>query len=166
MFIPLSKREEAILQKVAAAAQSLHMPCYLIGGFGRDKILGRPTKGADFVCIGDGLALAKKAASFFLPHPNVSVFKNFGTAQFRLNDGFELEFVGARKESYQSHSRNPEVAPGSLEDDQNRRDFTINALAVSLNKEDYGLLLDPFNGISDLEQKIIRTPLEPDTTFS
>ena len=166
MFIPLSKREEAILQKVAAAAQSLHMPCYLIGGFVRDKILGRPTKDADFVCIGDGLALAKKVASCFSPHPNVSLFKNFGTAQFRLNDGFELEFVGARKESYQSHSRNPEVVPGSLEDDQNRRDFTINALAVSLNKDGYGSLLDPFNGINDLEQKIIRTPLAPDTTFS
>ena len=155
-----------IVKKVAKAAQELDVPCYLIGGFVRDKILGRRTKDADFVCVGDGLELAQKASELFHPKPKVSFFKNCGTAQFKMPDGFDLEFVGARKESYRSHSRNPEVEPGKLFDDQNRRDFTINALAISLNKDDFGKLVDPFNGVDDLKQQLIRTPLDPSQTFS
>jgi putative nucleotidyltransferase with HDIG domain len=166
MDINCSEKELEIFQKIGKAAAELGFPCYLIGGFVRDKILGRRTKDADFVCEGDGLQLAKEAATLFKPHPKVSYYKNFGTAQFRMPDGFDLEFVGARKESYRSHSRKPEVETGSLEDDQNRRDFTINALAISLNKRDYGKLIDPFNGIDDLKQQLIRTPLEPSQTFS
>jgi putative nucleotidyltransferase with HDIG domain len=165
MDIQCTQKELFVLKKIAKAAEELDMPCYLIGGFVRDKILERQTKDADFVCVGDGLALAQEAAAHFNPHPKVSYFKNFGTAQFKVDD-FDLEFVGARKESYRSHSRNPEVAPGTIEDDQNRRDFTINALAISLNKNDFGKLVDPFNGIDDLKQQLIRTPLDPDTTFS
>jgi poly(A) polymerase len=166
MDINCSGAELEILDKVAGAAQSLNMPCYLVGGFVRDKLLRRPTKDADFVCVGDGLALAKAAAEAFRPHPKVSYFKNFGTAQFRMADGFDLEFVGARKESYRAESRNPDVAPGTLEDDQLRRDFTINALAVSLNRDDFGQLVDPFQGVDDLKQGLIRTPLDPAQTFS
>ena len=166
MDIHCTTKELSIFKKVAASAQQLNMPCYLIGGFVRDKILDRPTKDADIVCVGDGLQLAKAVSEQFTPAPKVSYFKNFGTAHFRLPDGFDLEFVGARKESYRSHSRNPEVAPGTIIDDQNRRDFTINALAISLNKEDFGALVDPFDGITDLKARIIKTPLDPAQTFS
>ena len=165
MFININDKELKIFKKVAAAAEELNYPCYLIGGFVRDKILNRPTKDADFVCVGDALQLAKAASEKFKPHPQVSYFKNFGTAHFRMPDGFDLEFVGARKESYRSHSRNPEVEPGTLIDDQKRRDFTINALAISLNKDDFGSLIDPFNGMDDLKQGLIRTPLDPAQTF-
>jgi putative nucleotidyltransferase with HDIG domain len=166
MDINCSNTELGIFKKIGEAAQELGYPCYLIGGFVRDKILGRPTKDADFVCVGDGLQLARAAAEKFKPYPKVSYFKNFGTAHFKVDDGFDLEFVGARKESYRAHSRNPEVQPGTLMDDQNRRDFTINALAISLNKEDFGTLIDPFAGMDDIRQQLIRTPLEPAQTFS
>ena len=166
MDIPLTKTELAIFKKVAEAASELGFPCYLVGGFVRDKILGRPTKDADFVCVGDALRLADVVSGKIKPSPRVNFFKTFGTAQFKMPDGFDLEFVGARKESYQQHSRNPEVEPGSITDDQNRRDFTINTLAISLNEEDFGTLIDPFNGIDDLKQQLIRTPLAPSSTFS
>ncbi len=165
MDIQCSKRELEIFETVANSASNLQMPCYLIGGFVRDKILGRPSKDADIVCVGDGMLLAKEAAQSFTPPPKVNYFKNFGTAHFKTHDGFDLEFVGARKESYQTHSRNPEVTPGSIIDDQNRRDFTINALAISLNKPDFGKLIDPFDGMNDIKQHLIKTPGDPEQTF-
>ena len=166
MDITCTNKELFILKKVAGAAQELGMETYLVGGFVRDKLLGRDTKDADFVCVGDGIALAQAVAQKMKPVPKVDYFKNFGTAHIRVDNDFDIEFVGARKESYQSHSRKPEVEPGTIADDQDRRDFTINAMAISLNKENYGKLVDPFNGIKDLEDKIIRTPLEPSQTFS
>lgn len=165
MDIVCTDRELGIFEKIAAAAQQLDVPCYLIGGFVRDKIIGRPTKDADIVCMGDGIELAHAVAAAFHPKPTVAYFKTFGTAQIKLDD-FEIEFVGARKESYSQNSRKPEVLPGSLEDDQNRRDFTINALAISLNQADFGTLVDPFNGLQDIERKILQTPLAPLQTFS
>jgi poly(A) polymerase len=165
MDINCTERELFVFEKIARAAEGLGMPCYLIGGFVRDKLIGRPTKDADIVCVGDGIELANKVASAFHPRPTVSFFKNFGTAQIRLED-WEVEFVGARKESYRQESRKPAVLPGTVEDDQLRRDFTINAMAISLNKEDYGRLIDPFNGLHDLQEQIIRTPLDPLQTFS
>ncbi|MFL9484516.1 CCA tRNA nucleotidyltransferase [Chitinophagaceae bacterium LWZ2-11] len=183
MQIPCTDKELFIFKKIAGAAEALNVQTFLIGGFVRDKILGRATKDADIVCLGDGIALADAVAERFNPKPSVAFFKTFGTAQIKIsspkknskkeegeqkveNDYFEIEFVGARKESYNYNSRKPDVEPGSLEDDQNRRDFTINALAISLNKEDYGTLIDPFNGLRDLERRIIQTPLEPAQTFS
>jgi poly(A) polymerase len=166
MDIQCTEEELYVFEQIAAAAEEEGVPCYLIGGFVRDKLLGRPTTDADFVCVGSGVELAKRAAARFQPSPRVSVFKTYGTAHFRLSNGFDLEFVGARKESYQPSSRNPEVAPGTLEDDQLRRDFTINALAVSLNREDFGALVDPFQGVDDLKQQLIRTPLDGEKTFA
>lgn len=164
MDIQCTPEELFLIKKVAHAAQDAGIEAYLIGGFVRDKILGRNCADMDIVCVGDGIELARKTALLFNPKPAVSYFKNFGTAHIRVHD-YDIEFVGARKESYRYHSRNPDVVPGTLDDDQNRRDFTINALAISLNKDDFGKLLDPFNGIADLENKIIRTPLEPEQTF-
>ncbi len=172
MDINCTAEELAILQKVAAAAEQLQVPAFLIGGFVRDKIIGRNTKDADIVCLGNGIELAHQTASFFVPKPYVAFFKNFGTAQIKIsnspstNEAFEIEFVGARKESYNRDSRKPIVEIGTLEDDQNRRDFTINALAISLNKENFGQLIDPFNGLKDIENRILQTPLEPEQTFS
>lgn len=165
MDINCSPGERKIFEKIAAAAEELNVPCYLIGGFVRDKIIGRATKDIDIVCIGDGILLAEKVAARFNPRPEVNFFKNFGTAQIKTADT-EIEFVGARKESYRHHSRKPEVEPGTLEDDQDRRDFTINALAISLNPTDFGKLIDPFGGLQHIKEKLIKTPLEPARTFS
>ncbi len=165
MVIDCSNKEQFVLKKISNAAIDLNMPAFLIGGFVRDKIVRRPAKDMDIVCLGDGILLAHQVAEKFSPRPAVAFFKNFGTAQIRF-DEFEIEFVGARKESYRSDSRKPEVEPGTIEDDQNRRDFTINTLAISLNKNNYGELIDPFNGIKDIDAHLIRTPLQPSQTFS
>ena len=165
MDIVCSAEELNLFERIGKAASLMGVSCYVIGGFVRDKLLGRPTKDVDIVCTGDGIALAHAVAATFRHRPQVNFFKNFGTAHFRL-DALDVEFVGARKESYRADSRKPDVEPGTIEDDQLRRDFTINALAVSLNEANYGKLIDPFGGVQDLEAKIIRTPLDPDITFS
>ncbi len=165
MEINCSAKELFVFKKIAHAAADLGLESYVVGGFVRDKLLGRPTKDADIVCVGDGIALANAVAQRFNPAPTVAFYKNFGTAALKV-EAFDIEFVGARKESYRYHSRNPEIEPGTLEEDQLRRDFTINAMAVSLNTGNYGELIDPFDGKKDLENKIIRTPLEPGQTFS
>ena len=155
-----------IFSIITRASEILEVKTYVIGGFVRDYILQRgDAKDIDIVTVGNGIALAKKVASLLPNKPKVQVFKTYGTAMLVYKD-MELEFVGARKESYAEDSRNPEVSVGTLEDDQNRRDFTINALAISLHKDDYGTLLDPFNGLKDLEKGIIKTPLNPDITYS
>ena len=155
-----------IFTLIAQASEELNHESYVIGGFVRDFILERGTaKDVDVVTVGNGIELAKKVSSLLPNNPKVQVFKTYGTAMLRYEE-IELEFVGARKESYSEESRNPEVSAGTLEDDQNRRDFTINALALSLNEDTFGDLLDPFNGISDLEKGILRTPLDPDLTYS
>jgi len=154
-----------IFETIANAAAELNQETYVIGGFVRDIFLKRPSKDIDIVTLGNGIQLAEKVASKLKPRPKVAVFKNFGTAQLKFRN-YEIEFVGARKESYRADSRKPLVETGTLEDDQNRRDFTINALALGLNKHNFGELTDPFNGINDLKQKIIRTPLDPSITFS
>ena len=137
---------------------------YVIGGFVRDLLLESPSKDIDIVVIGDGPELASAIAKI-MRVKSVSIYKNYGTAHFRYKD-LDVEFVGARKESYNSNSRNPIVSPGSLSDDQHRRDFTINAMAIRLDAAFFGTLVDPFDGIGDLEKKIIRTPLHPEETFS
>ena len=155
-----------VFKTITKAADQLGVETYVIGGFVRDLILKRKeTKDIDFVCLGSGIKLAEKVAELLPEQPKVQVFKNFGTATIKIQ-ALELEFVGARKESYRSDSRKPIVEDGTLQDDQNRRDFTINAMAIQLNKEQYGRLLDPFNGMEDLQNKIIRTPLEPKITYS
>lgn len=154
-----------IFKFISEAASDLNVETYAVGGYVRDQLLNRTCKDIDFVCVGSGIELAQKAADKIDRNLHVNYFKNFGTAQFRWND-LDLEFVGARKESYDRNSRKPVVEDGTLEDDQNRRDFTINAMAISLNKNSFGELLDPFNGVKDLDEKLIRTPLNPDITFS
>lgn len=165
MYIDCSQEELELLRKISQVAGTLQYQCFLIGGFVRDRILGRPCKDIDVVCTGNGIELAQAVAATLHPVPKVSFFKNFGTAHFRYRD-FDVEFVGARKESYKPDSRKPEVSTGTLEDDQLRRDFTINALAIDLSPDNFGKLLDPFDGMADLEAKIIRTPRNPHITFS
>ena len=164
-MVHLSEEEESILKKIGQAAEQLSVDAYVIGGFVRDTILQRPSKDIDIVCLGNGIEFAKKAAEQFDNPSKVNVFQNFGTAQFVI-DNYEIEFVGARKESYRRDSRKPIVENGSLQDDQERRDFTINALSLSLNAKSFGQLVDPFDGIADLENQIIRTPLDPIKTYS
>jgi poly(A) polymerase len=158
---------DKIFKALADVVTSENVKAYVIGGWVRDCILKRdhPDKDIDILVVGSGIEIARKAARKINPGTKVSVFRNFGTAMFRAGD-YELEFVGARKESYHRGSRKPVVENGTLEDDQRRRDFTINALAISINKETFGEFLDPFNGINDLKDKLIRTPLDPDKTFS
>lgn len=158
--------QHPIFKTISKSAKELKLDAYVIGGFVRDFLLKRGNaKDIDIVAIGNGIALAKQVAKNLPNQPKVQVFKTYGTAMLRYDD-IEVEFVGARKESYTKDSRNPAVENGSLEDDQNRRDFTINALAISLNDSNYGDVLDPFNGIKDLGNKIIKTPLNPDITYS
>ena len=158
--------QNPIFDIIAKASEQLNVESYVIGGFVRDLLLNRTTKkDIDIVAVGSGIELALKVSELLPHNPKVQVFKNYGTAMLRYDDT-DIEFVGARKESYNFDSRKPLVEDGTLQDDQNRRDFTINALALSLNKNSFGALLDPFDARVDLEQKIIRTPLNPDVTYS
>ncbi len=158
---------DKIFETLSEVVSKEDVKAWVIGGYIRDCLLERdhPEKDIDIVVAGDGIDIARKAAKRFGSSIKVSVFKNFGTAMFRYNN-YDMEFVGTRKESYHRHSRKPVVEPGTLEDDQKRRDFTINTLAISINKVTFGEFLDPFNGTEDLKNKIIRTPLDPDITFS
>jgi poly(A) polymerase len=189
MQINLTAQELTVFKKIALASNNLGIKSYVIGGFVRDKILGRNTKDIDVVCVGDGIALAEETAKQFGKNIVVNIFKTYGTAQIIIPPVFlygsksmaqsstfppppvggeiegAIEFVGARKESYTAESRNPTVEIGTLQDDQLRRDFTINAMGISLNENDFGTLIDPFNGLGDIEQKILRTPLAPTQTF-
>ena len=164
MIVEYSEQELMVFKKLSTAAKNLGLESYIIGGFVRDKIIGRVTKDIDVVCVGDGIALAEEAAKQFGKNIQVNIFKTYGTAQIKF-DEIDIEFVGARKESYHADSRNPSVQIGTLADDQLRRDFTINALGISLNENDFGEITDPFNGINDIENKIIKTPQEPEQTF-
>lgn len=159
------KLSDKIFHQISETADELGMECYVVGGYVRDLFLERPSKDIDVVVVGSGIALAEALAKRLGRNAHLSVFKNFGTAQVKCRHT-EVEFVGARKESYQRDSRKPIVEDGTLEDDQNRRDFTINALAICLNKERFGELVDPFGGVDDMWEKTIRTPLDPDITFS
>ena len=162
------KIQDDIFNPLVEVATNENIKTYVVGGYVRDLLLERKhKKDIDFVVLGDGISFAKKVAARLNKEKFLSVFKNFGTAMIRLNEiDLELEFVGARKESYRSNSRNPKVETGTFEEDQKRRDFTINALAISLNRKDYGQLIDPFNGLNDLKNKILKTPLDPNLTFS
>ena len=165
MFFKVLPEEKRIFEVISQAGKELGFPVFLIGGYVRDRILGLECKDMDIVCEGNGIALAEKIASKLRPRPRVTVYQRFGTAMLRHGD-LELEVVGARKESYRSHSRKPIVENGTIRDDQLRRDYTVNALSVSLNDESYGQIIDPFNGLKHIEQKVLKTPLEPDQTFS
>lgn len=167
MKINLSQNKNLKLFKlISKTAEDSGLSVYIVGGYVRDLLMKRaaPTD-IDFVTEGSGIALAQSVAAAIDPETKVSVFKTYGTAMFRYQ-GLELEFVGARKESYNAESRNPSVEQGTLEDDQKRRDFTINAMAISLNQENFGELVDPFHGVEDMEKRILRTPLEPEQTYS
>jgi poly(A) polymerase len=156
---------DKIFKVIRDMAREENMPAFVIGGYVRDCILGRDTHDIDIVVQGSGIEFARKFARSLGDNIPVSIFRNFGTAMVKYQER-EIEFVGARKESYRRDSRNPVVEDGTLEDDQNRRDFTINAMAISLNKDNFGELVDPFNGLKDIENKVLRTPLEPAQTFS
>ena len=160
-----NKLKHNIFKKISQVADQMQVETYVIGGYVRDLYLDRPSKDIDIVTVGSGINLAKSVSKYLKPNPPVNIFKNYGTAMLKFKD-LEIEFVGARKESYQRDSRKPIVEDGTLEDDQNRRDFTINALALRLNESNFGEFIDPFNGLEDLNNKIIRTPLDPDITFS
>ena len=157
--------QDKVFKLISETADEMGLETYVIGGFVRDFYLHRPSKDIDIVTVGSGIALAEQVHKKLGRKSKVNVFKTYGTAQIKVDD-WEVEFVGARKESYRQDSRNPIVEDGTLEDDQNRRDFTINALALCLNKDRYGELVDPFNGLTDLKNFVIRTPLNPDITFS
>ncbi len=161
--------QHPIYKIVGSVADDMGVQAFAVGGVVRDLLLGRPSNDIDIVCVGSGIELAQRVAHSIDPNKEVAVYKNFGTAMFHYhynNADWQIEFVGARKESYRSNSRKPIVENGTLADDQNRRDFTINAMAISLNADTYGQLTDPFGGIADLNNGIIRTPLDPDITFS
>lgn len=165
----LAHLDDPIFHLIGEVADSMNRPCFVIGGYVRDIFLNRPSKDIDIVTLGSGIELAEALTARLGKRAHLSVFRNFGTAQVKYNtrrEHFELEFVGARKESYSHDSRKPMVENGTLQDDQNRRDFTVNALALCLNKERWGELVDPFDGMNDLQKGIIRTPLDPDITFS
>ncbi|MFD2561599.1 CCA tRNA nucleotidyltransferase [Aquimarina rubra] len=158
--------QHSVFNTITQAAANLQLESFVIGGFVRDHILQRGTaKDIDIVAVGSGIELAKEVSKLLPGNPKIQIFKTYGTAMLKADD-IEVEFVGARKESYQEDSRNPIVENGTLQDDQNRRDFTINALALNLSKDNFGDILDPFNGLEDLRSKIIRTPLDPDITYS
>lgn len=157
--------QNPVFAVVSQAAEKLGVETYVVGGYVRDLILKRSSKDIDFVCVGSGIELAEASAALLNKDIHVNTFKNFGTAHF-VYEGYEYEFVGARKESYRADSRKPIVEDGTLAEDQNRRDFTINAMALSLNKQNFGDLVDPFEGFEDLKRKLIKTPLNPETTFS
>ena len=154
-----------VMKLVGSVADELHRECYVVGGYVRDIFLNRPSNDMDFVTVGSGIEVARAVSSRLGKRAHLSVFRTYGTAQVKTRQ-WELEFVGARRESYHRQSRNPIVEDGTLDDDQRRRDFTINAMAICLNKGRYGELLDPFDGIGDMARRLIRTPLDPDITFS
>lgn len=158
-------QEVEVFQRVSTCAEEMGLETYVVGGYVRDLILKRPSKDIDFVCLGSGIDLAKRVAATYGSHVPVSIFKNFGTAMIKLDD-WEVEFVGARKESYRNDSRKPFVETGTLQEDQARRDLTINALAIAVNSGNFGELIDPFDGMRDMKRKIIRTPTDPNITFS
>ena len=157
--------DKDIFHKISEASDKLGVECYVVGGYVRDLFLERPSNDIDVVVVGSGIQVATELKNILGKKAHISVFRNFGTAQVKYRDT-EVEFVGARKESYNRNSRKPIVEDGTLEDDQNRRDFTINAMAICLNKDRFGELVDPFDGVYDMEQGIIATPLDPDITFS
>ena len=165
MTLPLDAHETELLRAVGACAAQLGAPAYAVGGFVRDKLLGRHTQDIDVVCVGSGIELARAVASRLPGAHEPKVYSRFGTAMVRVGDD-ELEFVGARRESYRSDSRKPTVEEGTLEDDQLRRDFTVNALAISLAEDNFAEIVDPFGGLADLEAKVLRTPREPGQTFT
>ena len=163
------KIQNPIFKTISDVAEEMKLEVYVVGGYVRDIIMARSTNDIDIVTVGSGIDLARNVSEAIGKNTKVNYFKNFGTAMLRFwdsDDDYIVEFVGARKESYQRDSRKPIVEDGTLEDDQNRRDFTINAMALNLEKRNYGELVDPFNGLSDIEKRIIRTPLEPDITYS
>lgn len=165
MVFDIQQHERKLFRLIQQTSEELGFPVFVVGGYVRDRLLGRPSKDMDIVCLGSGIELARQLAQKLRPIPRVAFYSRFGTAMIKHKD-LEIEFVGARKESYRHDSRKPIVEEGSLEDDQNRRDFTINALAVSLNEQNFGEIIDPFGGLHHLEAKLIKTPLEPGKTFS